>query len=128
MTKNNYKFTDGHLDIINKGKYNIIFDNTTEYNYIIHEDKLDNKDFELNEYGQLCKLIASDNIYNLFNKNISIKIIQECIKHKYINKKLFHHIIIIDETNINNITIDKIDIHYTRYSIFFMLKYMNSDS
>jgi predicted O-linked N-acetylglucosamine transferase (SPINDLY family) len=128
ISKNNYKFTDGHLDIINKENYNTIFDNTTEYNYIAHEDTLDNKDFKLNEYGQLCKLIASDNIYNLFNKNISIKIIQECIKHKYINKKLFHHIIIIDETNINNITIDKIDIHYTRYSIFFMLKYMNYDS
>ena len=128
ISKNNYKFIDGHLDIINKENYNTIFDNTTEYNYIAHENILDNKDFELNEYGQLCKLIASDNIYNLFNKNISIKIIQECIKHKYVNKKLFHHIIIIDETNINNITIDKIDIHYTRYSIFFMLKYMNYDS
>ena len=128
ISKNNYKFTDGHLDIINKENYNTIFDNTTEYNYIVHEDKLDNKDFELNEYGQLCKLIASDNIYNLFNKNISIKIIQECIKHKYINKKIFHHIIIIDDTNINKIIINKMDINYTRYSIFFMFKYMNYDT
>jgi predicted O-linked N-acetylglucosamine transferase (SPINDLY family) len=128
ISKNNYKFTDGHLDIINKEKYNIIFDNTTEYNYIIHEDIYDNKDFELNEYGQLCKLIASDNIYNLFNKNISIKLIQECIKHKYVNKKIFHHIIIIDDTNINKIIINKIDINYTRYSIFFMFKYMNYDT
>jgi len=128
ISKNNYKFTDGHLDIINKEKYNIIFDNTTEYNYIIHEDIYDNKDFELNEYGQLCKLIASDNIYNLFNKNISIKLIQECIKHKYVNKKIFHHIIIIDDTNINKIIINKIDINYTHYSIFFMFKYMNYDT
>lgn len=128
ISKNNYKFKDGHLDIINKENYNTIFDNTIEYNYIIHEEILDNKDYELVDYGQLCKLIASDNIYSLFNKNISIRLIQECIKHKYINKKIFHHIIIIDETNINTITIDKIDIHYTRYSIFFMLKYMNIDT
>ena len=128
VSKNNYNLIDGYLDIINKENYNNIFNNTTEYNYIIHEEILDNKDYELNDYIQLSKLIASNNIYNFFDKNIPIKLIQDCIKHKYINKKIFHHVIIIDDSNINKIIIDKIDINYTQYSLFFMIKYMNFDT
>ena len=128
ISKNNYKFVNGCFDVTAIDKCVKIFDNTKEYNYIDHEEILGDKDLELNDYNQLCKLIAQDNIINLFNKNISIRLIQECIKHKYNNNKIFNHIIIINDANINKIKINNIDIKHTRYSLFFMIKYSNIET
>lgn len=131
IPKDKFSFINNNIDILsnNSNNYVKIFDTVTEYNFIDHEYMIDKKDYQLVDFHCLCKLINENNIINLFNKKLSIKLIEDYNKIKYPNTKIFNHILIIDDKNIDNIINDLINVNLdkesSRYTLFFKIKYLN---
>lgn len=129
ISKDNYKFTDNYLDISKTDKTLEIFDNTTEYNHFDHEPIIDKKDYTIVDYHYLCKLFSVGKLESLFNKNISIRLINDYMKQKYGNKKIYNQIHIITDQNIDNyLNFKTLDNTRTHYTLFFMMKKQNYEN
>lgn len=131
VSKDNYNYKDGFLDIEKSNNELLIFDSTEKYNIIDHEMLIDKKDYSLFDYTTLVKLLEDNKKQHLYNKNISIRIIQEYIKLKYNNKKLYHHLIIINEKDIDTFNTNQFndfDNNYSQYSFFIFAKYQNYET
>jgi hypothetical protein len=103
VSKNNYSFDNNILNIKDENNINIIFDTTTEYNNLTHEEKKEIKDYTFEDYQIFSKLIAYGKLNNIFNKSVAIKIINDYIEYKYNKKRFLNQIVIINDHNINNV-------------------------
>jgi predicted O-linked N-acetylglucosamine transferase (SPINDLY family) len=128
VSKDNYNFNNNYLDIKQINQYLEIFDINEKYNYIDHEENIDYKILNLQDLLIFIKLKKENKLIHLYNKEISIKIIDDYINNRYVNKKLYNQIIIIDDYNINNFNLKLLDFECSRYTLFINIKYLNFDN
>lgn len=134
VPKDKYIFENSYLDIQNceNSETLNIFDDTEEYNYIDHEEMIDIKNYILHDFNVLCQLLKMTDIHFLFNKNIPIELIQEYIKIKIPNAKIYNHVFIIDNKNIdafcNFLGKTSFNNNYSRYNIFLNMTYLDYET